>query len=195
MNQRGTTKAGNKAQAPVKVEEFLKKDDVDPVERKIRKLQQDQKKAVLQAISKLPMKGAVELRREFGILIPLRILAKEGSERRWAYMCKRCGHQALEFIGLQFVYQSGEGWAFSDQPPLGVPIDEIPWVQDHPKASRHGKDPFNIRCQFCGAEVILNPDRTLVPKRIVTIESIEDYWNRREKKEKDRSKFWRGTQG
>lgn len=162
----------------------------DPVEAKVSRLQDEQKAKVIKAIQKLSRQSVVDLRKEFGIIIPVRILAPPRAERRWAYLCKRCLHQALEFVGLQFSYKSGDEWVVSDSPPLGVPIDDLPWVQDHPKASHHGKDPFNLRCQFCGGEVILNPDRSLVPKRVVLRENIEKMWERREREQLEKARRW-----
>lgn len=125
----------------------------------------------------LPVEAALTLKRDLGLVIPLHLVKLPTSKRRWGYICKNCQRAAFEFVGDQFVYKTRAGdLAHSDSPPLGVPLNELPWIQDDPNATwRNPPDDPTMRCQFCQHEVPLDGNRSLRPKRIQTLEQIQSF--------------------
>lgn len=125
-------------------------------------------------IRRMTPAGALQVKREMGIIIPLRLL-ETSKTRRWGYRCSQCQGIAFEFQGEQFVYYNEASGKIehSDTPPLGVPLEELPWVQDEVKHRKTATSALDLRCQVCNQRVFLNPDRSLKGKRIVRLQKQE----------------------
>jgi hypothetical protein len=121
-------------------------------------------------IRRMTPAGALKAKREMGILIPLRLLDLP-AVRRWGYRCSQCQGVAFEFQGEQFAYfnEATGKIEHSDRPPLGIPLEELPWVQDEMKHRKTATSVLDLRCQHCNQRIALNSDRSLKGKRIVRL--------------------------
>lgn len=127
---------------------------------------------IVAIVRKMPLSERKWLKDHFGIIIPIR-LTQSSDERYWGYKCHACQGNALEFVGSKFSYsleRDGE-LVTVDRPPLGVPIEDLPWIQDVGPNAR-SRTCLDLRCQKCRQPVGLQPDRSLRAFQIVRVGAV-----------------------
>jgi len=88
----------------------------------------------------------------------------------WAYKCGHCPtvddpfKYAFEFVGDKFLGPNGD---LMDRPPLGVPIERLPWTQN--RGTRKSFTRSEPICQHCGNKVHLGPGGTIADTRMIDV--------------------------